>query len=119
MMRGFRGALAIAMTCTCVALSAAPAAIDEAHRRGLKATGHLCSVTYPEDIALGVDDPEHGFFVNTQLDLGKKPADLVVLKGDPAHAINDIENVETVFKDGVGYDTAALLASVRGHYGEY
>jgi hypothetical protein len=24
-----------------------------------------------------------------------------------------------VFKGGVGYVTAALLASVRGHYGEY
>lgn len=48
-----------------------------------------------------------------------KDADLVVLKGDPVHAINDIENVEMVLKDGVGYDTAALLASVRGRYGEY
>ena len=44
------------------------AAIKEAHRRGLKLTGHLCSVTYPEAVALGIDDLEHGFFVNTQLD---------------------------------------------------
>lgn len=49
------------------------AAIDEAHRRKLKITGHLCSVTYPEAAALGIDDLEHGFFVNTQLDPGKKP----------------------------------------------
>jgi imidazolonepropionase-like amidohydrolase len=49
------------------------AAIDEAHRRGLKVTGHLCSVTYPEAAALGIDDLEHGFFVNTQFDPGKKP----------------------------------------------
>jgi hypothetical protein len=49
------------------------AAIDEAHRRHLKITGHLCSVTYPEAAALGIDDLEHGFFVNTQLDPGKKP----------------------------------------------
>ena len=49
------------------------AAIKEAHRRGLKLTGHLCSVTYPEAAALGIDDLEHGFFVNTQLDPGKKP----------------------------------------------
>ncbi|MFL5236619.1 MAG: amidohydrolase family protein, partial [Rhizomicrobium sp.] len=48
------------------------AAIKEAHRRGLKLTGHLCSVTYPEAIALGIDDLEHGFFVNTQLDPGKQ-----------------------------------------------
>ncbi len=49
------------------------AAIDEAHRRKLKITGHLCSITYPEAAALGIDDLEHGFFVNTQLDPGKKP----------------------------------------------
>ena len=49
------------------------AAIDEAHRRKLKITGHLCSVTYPEAATLGIDDLEHGFFVNTQLDPGKQP----------------------------------------------
>ncbi len=49
------------------------AAIDEAHRRHLKITGHLCSVTYPEAAELGIDDLEHGFFVNTQLDPGKQP----------------------------------------------
>jgi imidazolonepropionase-like amidohydrolase len=49
------------------------AAINEAHKRGLKLTGHLCSVTYPEAVALGIDNLEHGFFVNTQLDPGKKP----------------------------------------------
>jgi hypothetical protein len=48
-----------------------------------------------------------------------KNADLVVMKGDPATRISDIENVETVFKDGVGYDTKKLLESVKGHYGEY
>ena len=48
-----------------------------------------------------------------------KNADLVVMKGDPATRINDIENVEIVFKDGVGYDTQKLLDSVRGRYGDY
>jgi imidazolonepropionase-like amidohydrolase len=48
-----------------------------------------------------------------------KNADLVVAKGDPATRIADIENVEMVFKDGVGYDTKKLLDSVKGHYGEY
>ena len=264
------------------------AAIEEAHRHGLKITGHLCAVTYPEAAELGIDDLEHGFLVNTQLDPGKKQdvcpdtagdptieamtpdnpagkaliqllvgkhvavtstlpvfeqdlpehaplnpkamatlspqaleaylysrnrratqsakrhdeaklqyandialerafvaagglllagpdptgnggvlpgfgdqrevellvdagfspeqairiatlngatfmglsdrigsvapgkdADLVVVDGDPAKTIADIEKVETVFKDGVGYDPAALLASVRGRYGEY
>ena len=49
------------------------AAIEAAHKRGIKVTGHLCSVTYEEAAELGIDDLEHGFFVNTQLDPGKKP----------------------------------------------
>ena len=49
------------------------AAIEAAHSRGIKVTGHLCSVTYPEAVELGIDDLEHGFFVNTQLDPDKKP----------------------------------------------
>jgi imidazolonepropionase-like amidohydrolase len=48
-----------------------------------------------------------------------KNADLVVIKGDPSARIADIENVEIVFKDGLGYDRAKLLASVKGRYGEY
>ena len=257
------------------------AAIQEAHKRGLKVTGHLCSVTYPEAIEAGIDNLEHGFFENGALDPSKKPdvcsedagdytlqhmtqadadrliamlisrhvaitstlvstaasvdrassaragvfdamspsmreeylywrnrtpsarnaafflhkdmelerafvaagglllagpdpvgiagnipgfgdqrqiellvdagfspveairiatlngatflgrqdqigsiavgknADLVVIKGDPAARIAYVENVEIVFKDGVGYDTRKLLDSVKGHYGEY
>jgi imidazolonepropionase-like amidohydrolase len=49
------------------------AAIDAAHKRGIKITGHLCSVTYKEAAELGIDDLEHGFLVNTQLDPDKKP----------------------------------------------
>ncbi len=49
------------------------AAIDAAHKRGLKVTGHLCSVTYKEAAELGIDDLEHGFFVNTELDSDKQP----------------------------------------------
>jgi hypothetical protein len=49
------------------------AAIDEAHKHGVKVTGHLCSVTYKEAAELGIDDLEHGFFENTELDSDKKP----------------------------------------------
>jgi imidazolonepropionase-like amidohydrolase len=59
------------------------AAIKEAHRHGLKLTGHLCSVTYPEAVALGIDNLEHGFFVNTQLDPGKKPDECSAGTGTP------------------------------------
>jgi imidazolonepropionase-like amidohydrolase len=46
-----------------------------------------------------------------------KTADLVVLNGNPIAKIEDIENVETVFKDGVGYDPAKLTDSVKGMVG--
>ena len=46
-----------------------------------------------------------------------KQADLVIIKGDPSKDIKDIENVEIVFKDGVGYDSAKLLESVKGLVG--
>jgi imidazolonepropionase-like amidohydrolase len=63
------------------------------------------------------------FFLGRQDQIGSiaigKNADLVVVKGDPNSRIADIEKVEIVFKDGVGYDTKKLLDSVKGHYGEY
>src|SRR5260370_19819232 len=46
-----------------------------------------------------------------------KQADLVVIKGDPSTKIEDIENVEIVVKDGIGYDSAKLIDSVRGILG--
>jgi imidazolonepropionase-like amidohydrolase len=46
-----------------------------------------------------------------------KQADLVLIKGDPSTNIADIENVETVFKAGVGYDSKKLIDSVRGQVG--
>jgi hypothetical protein len=48
-----------------------------------------------------------------------KDADVVLVKGNPAANINDVENIVTVFKDGVGYDSAKLIQSVRGRFGEY
>ena len=49
------------------------AAIEEAHKRGMKVTGHLCSVTFREAANLGIDDLEHGFFVPTDFITDKKP----------------------------------------------
>jgi imidazolonepropionase-like amidohydrolase len=46
-----------------------------------------------------------------------KQADLIVLAGDPSKTIADIEKVEIVFKDGVGYNSAKLIESVRGSVG--
>jgi len=46
-----------------------------------------------------------------------KQADLMVVKGNPAANMNDIEKVEIVFKDGVGYDSEKLIQSVQGLVG--
>ena len=49
------------------------AAIDEAHKRGMKVTGHLCSVSFREAVALGIDNLEHGLLTATDFDPKKKP----------------------------------------------
>jgi imidazolonepropionase-like amidohydrolase len=46
-----------------------------------------------------------------------KLADLVVVRGNPVATPGDIRNVTIVFKDGVGYDSPKLLASVKGVVG--
>jgi len=49
------------------------AAIDEAHRRGLKVTGHLCSVSFTEAVGLGIDNLEHGLLTASDFVAGKMP----------------------------------------------
>ena len=49
------------------------AAIEAAHARGVKVTGHLCSITYREAADLGIDNLEHGFFAATDWVEGKQP----------------------------------------------
>ena len=51
------------------------AAIDEAHKHGVKVTAHLCSVGYREAVALGIDNLEHGLFANSEYTPGKEPDD--------------------------------------------
>ncbi|HET7219126.1 MAG TPA: amidohydrolase family protein [Vicinamibacterales bacterium] len=49
------------------------AAVGEAHARGFKITGHLCSITYQEAADLGIDNLEHGFLAATDFVGDKKP----------------------------------------------
>jgi imidazolonepropionase-like amidohydrolase len=83
------------------------AAIEAAHKRGIKVTGHLCSVTYKEAAELGIDDLEHGFFVNTQLDPDKKPdlcsdsAGTFTLEHMPADSAEAKDLIDTLVKHHV------------------
>jgi enamidase len=56
-----------------ISRAALAAAIDEAHKRSMKVTGHLCSVTYSEAADLGIDNLEHGFLAATDFVADKKP----------------------------------------------
>jgi imidazolonepropionase-like amidohydrolase len=48
-----------------------------------------------------------------------KNADLVVIAGNPAQEVADIRKVTTVFKGGVGYDSAKLIQSVSHMVGKH
>ena len=60
-------------------------------------------------------------FLRVAKDVGSiapgKVADLLIVNGDPAANIKDIEKVETVFKDGVPYDSKLLREAARGLVG--
>jgi len=49
------------------------AAVEEAHKRGLKVTGHLCSIGYREAAQIGIDNLEHGLFPDSEFVPDKKP----------------------------------------------
>jgi hypothetical protein len=49
------------------------AVVEEAHKRGLKVTGHLCSIGFREAAEIGIDDLEHGLFVDSEFVADKKP----------------------------------------------
>ena len=49
------------------------ATIKEAHKHGVKVTGHLCSVSFREAVALGIDNLEHGMLTASDFDSGKQP----------------------------------------------
>lgn len=46
--------------------------VDEAHKRGLKVTGHLCSLTYEEASTIGIDNLEHGFMASSDFAADKQ-----------------------------------------------
>jgi imidazolonepropionase-like amidohydrolase len=82
------------------------AAIEAAHARGLKVTGHLCAVTYREAAALGIDNLEHGFYVNTEHDVGKRP-----------DTCSDSDGEDTLYAmDPAGAEARSLIADLVAHH---
>ena len=49
------------------------AAIETAHARGLKVTGHLRAVGFQEAARLGIDNLEHGLLQDSEFTAGKQP----------------------------------------------
>jgi imidazolonepropionase-like amidohydrolase len=49
------------------------AAVEEAHKRGLKVTGHLCSIGYREAAEIGIDNLEHGLMADSEFVSSKQP----------------------------------------------
>src|ERR1700752_725192 len=49
------------------------AAVEEAHKRGLKVTGPLCSIGYKEAAEIGIDNLEHGLFADSEFVPNKQP----------------------------------------------
>jgi enamidase len=66
------------------------ASLDEGHTRGMKLTGHLCSVTYREAADLGIDNLEHGFFAATDF-VANKPFDVCPGQGGGQAAMAAID----------------------------
>jgi imidazolonepropionase-like amidohydrolase len=85
------------------------AAIKSAHARGLKVTGHLCSVTFSEAAALGIDLLQHGFITNSEYIAGKQP-DRCPPENMRAQADVDVAspNVQTSIKRIVAAKTAVV-----------
>jgi imidazolonepropionase-like amidohydrolase len=58
---------------TDISREALRAVIVAAHQRGLKVTGHLCSVSFREAVMLGIDNLEHGLFANSDFVANRTP----------------------------------------------
>lgn len=88
------------------------AAIEEAHRLGLRVTGHLCSVSFREAVALGIDNLEHGMLTASDFVPEKEPdrcpGNIMQRAGgsDPTGPIAR-ETIEAMVEAGVGL-TATL-----------
>ncbi len=58
---------------TQISRSALGTIIDEAHRQGIRVMGHLCSVSFREATALGIDNLEHSLWANSDFNEEREP----------------------------------------------
>ena len=101
---------------TQISRAALGAAIDEAHKHGVKVTAHLCSVGYREAVALGIDNLEHGLFANTEFYRDKQP-DVCPTAGDSsifAEADVDKPDVQRTIREMI--DKKVSLTSTLAVY---
>lgn len=101
---------------TQISRAALGAAIDEAHKHGVKVTAHLCSVGYREAVALGIDNLEHGLFANTEFFRNKQP-DVCPTAGDSAifaEANTDNPDVQRTIREMI--DRKVSLTSTLAVY---
>ena len=83
------------------------AVIDEAHARGRKVTGHICSVSFREAVELGIDNLEHGFFTNSDYSPDKQPDEC---PGDLQARLLEVDldgpEVQATFRDMIDHGVA-------------
>ncbi len=82
------------------------AAIDEAHKHGVKVTAHLCSVGFREAVALGIDQLEHGLLTNYEYHPNKKPDECPREPMDWAGLDVNGPAVQATFRDMVSHNVA-------------
>lgn len=86
------------------------AVTDAAHARGLKVTGHLCSITYREAAELGIDDLEHGFMAMTDF-VPNKEVDVCPRRGGAVQSLTTLDpqsdQVQSLFRTLIDRKVAA------------
>lgn len=91
------------------------ALIQEAHARGLRVSGHLCSVTFTEAAALGIDALQHGFITNSDYVAGKQ-ADVCPAENMRIQADVDVESVAVQRSIEAIVASGAAVVSTLGVY---
>lgn len=96
----------------------AAAVIDEAHAQGLKVTGHLCSLTFAEAAAIGIDGIEHGLISATDFVPAKQAGACVPNAASLAALDLDSPRVDALLRDLVrrGVTLTSTLAIIESHF---